>query len=116
VDAVIVSNHGGRQLDAAQPTIEVLPQVIAAVRGQIPVLVDSGFRCGADVVKALALGARAVLLGRAVLYGLAADGTRGAGGVLRMLAEDIARTMTLMGAARVEHLTRDRVIWPADKR
>ena len=115
VDAVIVSNHGGRQLDAAQPTIEVLPQVIAAVRGQVPVLVDSGFRCGADVVKALALGARAVLLGRAALYGLAADGARGAGEVLRMLAEDIARTMTLMGAARVEHLTPDRVIWPADK-
>jgi (S)-mandelate dehydrogenase len=115
VDAVIVSNHGGRQLESAQPTIEVLPQVLAAVGGRVPVLVDSGFRCGSDVVKALALGARAVLLGRAVLYGLAADGARGADEVLQMLAADIARTMTLMGAASVRHLTPDRVIRPAYK-
>jgi (S)-mandelate dehydrogenase len=113
VDAVIVSNHGGRQLDCAQATIEVLPQVLAAVGGRVPVLVDSGFRRGSDVVKALALGARAVLLGRAALYGLAADGERGAGEVLRMLAEDLARTMTLMGAASIGQLTPDRVLGAA---
>ncbi len=110
VDGLIVSNHGGRQLDCAQATIEVLPEVIDAVDGRVPVMIDSGFRRGSDVVKALALGARAVLVGRAMLYGLGADGERGASEVLRLLAEDITRTMTLMGAASIAELTRDRVL------
>jgi (S)-mandelate dehydrogenase len=113
VDGLIVSNHGGRQLDSAQPTIEVLPEIVAAVGGSVPVLVDGGFRRGSDIVKALALGARAVLLGRAPLYGLAADGARGAREVLRLLGEELVRTMTLMGAASVEELTPERVIRPS---
>ena len=72
LDGVVVSNHGGRQLDCAPATMDVLPEIVATVAGRIPVLVDSGFRRGSDIVKALALGARAVLLGRATLYGLAA--------------------------------------------
>lgn len=110
VSAVIVSNHGGRQLDSAQATIEVLPEIVAAVRGKVPVLVDSGFRRGSDVVKALALGAKAVLLGRAALYGLAAGGVRGVEEALRVFSEEIVRTMTLVGARSVAELTPDRVI------
>jgi (S)-mandelate dehydrogenase len=112
VDGIIVSNHGGRQLDCAQATIEALPEIVSAVGGSVPVLVDSGFRRGSDVVKALALGARAVLLGRATLYGLAADGQRGAREVLRLLGEELVRTMTLLGARSIEDLTPDRVIRP----
>jgi (S)-mandelate dehydrogenase len=110
VDGLIVSNHGGRQLDSAQPTIEVLPEIVHAVAGGVPVLVDGGFRRGSDIVKALALGARAVLLGRAPLYGLGADGARGALEVLRLLGEELVRTMTLMGATSVEQLKPERVI------
>jgi len=110
VDAIIVSNHGGRQLDAAQATIDVLPEIIAAVKGRVPVLVDSGFRRGSDVVKALALGAKAVLLGRAALYGLAAAGETGVAGVMRILSEEIVRTMTLVGARSIAEITPDRVV------
>jgi len=113
VDGLIVSNHGGRQLDAAQASIDVLPEIIAAVDGHLPVLVDSGFRRGSDIVKALALGARAVLLGRATLYGLAADGESGVSAVLQLLAEDILRNMALMGTPSIGHLTPERVIPPA---
>jgi (S)-mandelate dehydrogenase len=112
IDGLIVSNHGGRQLDAAQASIEVLPEIIAAVHGRLPVLVDGGFRRGTDIVKALALGARAVLLGRATLYGLAADGEGGASAVLQLLGEDILRTMALMGTPSVRDLTPERVIRP----
>ena len=77
---VVVSNHGGRQLDGAPATIETLPEVVEAVAGRLEVLVDGGVRRGADVVKALALGARAVLVGRPVIWGLAVDGERGARG------------------------------------
>lgn len=110
VDGLIVSNHGGRQLDAAQASIAALPGIVAAVEGRLPVLVDGGFRRGADMVKALALGARAVLLGRSVLYGLAADGERGVTRALRLFAADIARTMTLLGAPTLGDLTPDRVV------
>ena len=112
VDGLIVSNHGGRQLDAAQASIEILPEIIAAVGDRLPVLVDSGFRRGTDIVKALALGAWAVLLGRATLYGLAADGERGVTAVLQLLAEDITRTLALMGTPGVGQLTPARVIRP----
>lgn len=110
VDGIIVSNHGGRQLDAAQATIEVLPEIVAAAGKTTPVLVDGGFRRGSDVIKALALGARAVLLGRPVLYGLAAAGEQGVRDVLRIFADDIDRTLTLLGVPCLEGLTPERVI------
>ena len=104
MDGIIVSNHGGRQLDAAPATIQSLPAVAEAVEGRIPVLVDSGFRRGSDIVKALALGARAVLIGRPVLYGRASDGEAGASAVLDILGTELVRTMTLIGAARIDDI------------
>lgn len=104
VDGLIVSNHGGRQLDAAPSTISVLPMVADAVRGRIPVFVDGGFRRGSDVVKALASGARAAFVGRAPVWGLAADGERGAKAVLQLISEEIERTMVLLGAPCVEEV------------
>jgi (S)-mandelate dehydrogenase len=110
LDGVVVSNHGGRQLDSAPATIDVLPEIVAAVAGRVPVLVDGGFRRGSDIVKALGLGARAVLLGRTTLYGLAAAGEEGVRHVLHMLRTEIERTMILIGAPRVRDLTAERVI------
>jgi 4-hydroxymandelate oxidase len=97
--AVIVSNHGGRQLDGCLPTAVALPDVVAAVAGAVPVLVDGGIRDGGDVVRALALGARAVLIGRPYLWGLAVDGEAGVARVLEALREDTARALALVGAA-----------------
>ena len=95
---VVVSNHGGRQLDGAPRTIDALPEVIDAVEGRLEVLVDGGIRRGTDVVKALALGARAVLAGRAPLWGLAARGEQGAREVLELLREEIELAMVLIGS------------------
>lgn len=111
VDGLIVSNHGGRQLDAAPATISALPPVLDAVGGRIPVFVDSGFRRGSDVVKALALGARAVFFGRSPLFGLACDGEAGVRLALQGLRDEFERTLVLLGApslAAIErgHLTR----------
>jgi (S)-mandelate dehydrogenase len=103
-DGIVVSNHGGRQLDAAPASIGALPAILDAVEGRIPVLVDGGMRRGSDIVKALALGASAALVGRAPVYGLACDGERGALSVLQLLAQETERTMTLLGAARVSEL------------
>lgn len=97
-DGVVVSNHGGRQLDGAPATIDVLPAVATAVGGRLAVLADSGFRRGTDIVKALALGADAVLLGRATLYGLAAGGQAGVARALAILQDEVDRTLALMGA------------------
>jgi len=97
-DAIVVSNHGGRQLDAAPASIAALPAIVEAVNGRMPVLVDGGVRRGSDVVKALALGAHAALVGRAPLYGLASGGEQGALSVLQLLAQETERTMTLLGA------------------
>jgi 4-hydroxymandelate oxidase len=94
---IIVSNHGGRQLDTAEPTIRALPRVADAVADRVPVLVDGGIRRGTDVVKALALGARAVLIGRPVLWGLAAEGEAGVERVLWLLTEELRRAMALTG-------------------
>src|SRR3989454_7065089 len=80
IDAVVVSNHGGRQLDGAVAALDALPRIVRAVKGKISVLVDGGVRRGVDVVKALALGAESVMLGRATLYGACAAGEAGAGG------------------------------------
>ena len=107
---VIVSNHGGRQLDHSPAALDMLPHVVAAVRGArspnrtAPVWVDGGVRRGTDVVKALALGADAVLLGRPVLYGLAAGGRAGAARVLALLRRELELAMALCGVARVEDI------------
>ncbi len=103
-DGIVVSNHGGRQLDAAPASIAALPAIVDAVNGRIPVLMDGGMRRGSDIVKALALGARAVLAGRAPVYGLACDGERGALSVLQLLAQETERTMTLLGTTQVREL------------
>ena len=96
-DAVVVSNHGGRQLDGVAATITVLPEIVAAVDGRIEVLLDSGVRRGSDVVKALCLGARAVLVGRAYAYGLGAAGGAGVSRAIEILKTDIVRTLKLLG-------------------
>jgi isopentenyl diphosphate isomerase/L-lactate dehydrogenase-like FMN-dependent dehydrogenase len=104
--AVIVSNHGGRQLDGAVATAEALPPVVDAVDGAAPVLVDGGIRSGADVVRALAMGATAVLVGRPLLWGLALAGADGAQAVIEELTEELKRAMALCGAAAVGDLDR----------
>ena len=101
VDGVIVSNHGGRQIDSFRAPIEALPGLV----GRGPVLMDGGLRRGADIVKAIAAGAEAVLLGRSVLYGLAADGEAGAALAIRILKDEIDRTLALIGCASVDELT-----------
>ncbi|MGJ7496515.1 alpha-hydroxy acid oxidase [Variovorax sp. RT4R15] len=101
VDGLIVSNHGGRQFDAAPSSITALPAVLDAVGARMPVLVDGGFRRGSDVVKALALGAKAVLLGRPPVYGLASGGEQGVAAVLALLRQEIERSMVLLGAASI---------------
>jgi L-lactate dehydrogenase (cytochrome) len=101
---VIVSNHGGRQLDGVAASLRVLPSVVSAVGTQIEVLMDSGIRRGSDVVKALCLGARAVLIGRAYVYGLAAHGETGIDCALKIIREEIKRTMTLLGAKAIRNL------------
>jgi isopentenyl diphosphate isomerase/L-lactate dehydrogenase-like FMN-dependent dehydrogenase len=103
-DAIIVSNHGGRQLDTVAPTLRALPEVVDAVNGRIEVLVDGGIRRGADVVKAIALGARAVLLGRAYAYGLAAGGERGVDQAIEILNAGIRRTLKLLGCGAISRL------------
>jgi L-lactate dehydrogenase (cytochrome) len=111
---VVVSNHGGRQLDGAAATLRVLPEIVAAVDGKAEVLLDSGVRRGTDVVKALCLGARAVLCGRAYAYGLAAAGEAGVTRALDMLRADLERTLRLLGCSSVNTLDRSYVDAPAD--
>ncbi len=101
VDAVVVSNHGGRQLDGAAPSIAALPAVVDALAGRATVYLDSGISSGTDILRALASGAEGVLVGRPVLYGLAADGARGVGSVLSLLTEEFRDAMTLAGCADV---------------
>ena len=103
-DGVVVSNHGGRALDSSMATIDALPDVVAAVGGRITVLLDSGVRRGSDVVKAVALGADAVLAGRAPLYGLAAAGEAGVARALELLKAETARTMAMLGARNVAEI------------
>ena len=112
VDGFVVSNHGGRQLDGACGALECLPAFADAVAGRATVLFDSGVRSGADIAKALALGADAVQLGRATLYGLAAAGEAGVQHALALLADDLLRTMGNCGAHRPAEL-RGRAGWPA---
>lgn len=103
-DAIVVSNHGGRQLDGAEPTIRLLPDVVAAVKGRVPVLLDGGIRRGSDVAKALCLGADAVLIGRPYLWGLTLAGADGVAHVLGILDGELERVMALLGAQTLEDL------------
>ncbi|XP_049520557.1 2-Hydroxyacid oxidase 2-like [Dermacentor silvarum] len=107
---VIVSNHGGRQLDGTPATIDVLAEIVAAVGDKLEVYLDSGVRTGADVVKALALGARAVFVGRPVLWGLAYNGKQGVERVLQILRNELEHTMRLLGCSDVTDLCEDFVI------
>jgi L-lactate dehydrogenase (cytochrome) len=107
--AVVVSNHGGRQLDGVAATIRVLPEVVEAVGGRTEVLLDGGIRRGSDVVKALCLGARAVLIGRAYAYGLGAAGGAGVTRALDILRADIVRTLTLLGVPSTAALDKSSV-------
>jgi 4-hydroxymandelate oxidase len=111
--AIIVSNHGGRQLDSAVTSAEALPEVVEAVAGRAEVYVDGGIRRGTDVVKALALGARAVLVGRPVVWGLASGGAAGVRAVLDGYREELERSLALCGAASLADLTPDLVARPA---
>jgi len=113
-DAVLVSNHGGRNLDSAPATIEVLPRITEAVGERAAVLVDSGFRRGSDIVKALALGARGVLLGRGPLYGMAAAGEAGAARALAIYREEIDRIIGLLGLRSIADVGPD-CIWRDDR-
>jgi isopentenyl diphosphate isomerase/L-lactate dehydrogenase-like FMN-dependent dehydrogenase len=105
-DALVVSNHGGRILDFNRAALEALPEVIGAVGGKIPVLLDSGIRSGGDIVKALALGARAVLVGRPVAWGVGAFGARGVERVFAILAEEMQRALTMTGVQRIRDATK----------
>jgi L-lactate dehydrogenase (cytochrome) len=112
--AVVVSNHGGRQLDSVSATLRALPEVVAAVKGQIPVLMDGGVRRGSDIAKAVCLGARAVLIGRAYAYGLAAAGHTGVRRALQILRTDFERTLRLLGCCSSTALDRSYVETPRD--
>ncbi|HEV8519124.1 MAG TPA: alpha-hydroxy acid oxidase [Burkholderiales bacterium] len=111
-DAIVLSNHGGRVLDSTTAPILVLPQVVEAVGKRITVIVDSGFRRGSDVVKALALGADAVMLGRAPLHGTAAAGERGALRALQIFRDEIDRVLALIGCPSIAELNPDYVVMP----
>src|SRR5260370_34240352 len=107
-DGVILSNHGGRQLDAAISPLEVLAEIRARISA--PILIDSGYRRGTDIVKALALGANAVMLGRAPLYGLAAAGETGVDHVLSLLKDEVDRTLAQIGCTSASQLSPDYVL------
>lgn len=113
IDGIVVSNHGGRQLDTTVPSIEALPEVVEAVSGRCEVYLDGGIRRGTDVLKALALGARAVLVGRPILWGLAANGTIGVRHVLEMLREELELAMILSGRPTLTSIDRSLVGLPS---
>ncbi|HRI63078.1 MAG TPA: alpha-hydroxy acid oxidase [Polyangium sp.] len=106
---IVVSNHGARQLDGAPATLEVLPRIVDAVAGRVPVLVDGGIRWGTDVLKALALGARAVMIGRPVLWGLAVGGAAGVRTVLDIFREELSTAMALAGCSSLQTIDRSLV-------
>jgi isopentenyl diphosphate isomerase/L-lactate dehydrogenase-like FMN-dependent dehydrogenase len=112
--AVVVSNHGGRQLDEVYPSIRALPEVVAAVGTQTEVLMDGGIRRGSDIVKALCLGAHAVLVGRAYAYGLAAAGHPGVARAIQILREDVERTLRLLGCPSVAELNESYIEYPRE--
>ena len=112
--AVVVSNHGGRQLDCVSPTLRALPEVVAAVGDKTEVLMDGGIRRGSDIVKAICLGARAVLIGRGYAYGLAAAGEAGVTRAIQILIADLERTLRLLGCASIRELDRSYVEVPPE--
>ncbi|MEV7870671.1 alpha-hydroxy acid oxidase [Streptomyces sp. NPDC088124] len=112
VDGIIVSNHGGRQLDSAVDAVDVLPDIVDTVGGRCPVVLDGAVRSGTDIVKALCLGASAVFVGRPVLWGLTHSGGDGAASVLRLLTGELDETMALMGASGIRELNRSGVVRP----
>lgn len=105
-DALVVSNHGGRILDFNRAALEALPEVVDAANGKVPVLLDSGIRSGGDIVKALALGARAVLVGRPIAWGVGAFGAAGVERVYDILAEEMQRVLVMTGVARIRDVTK----------
>ena len=112
--AIVVSNHGARQLDGVAPTIRVLPEVVQAVKGQVEILLDGGIRRGSDVVKALCMGASAVLIGRAYAYGLGAAGHPGVARAIDILRTDVVRTMKLLGCGAIKDLDGSYVDVPSE--
>ena len=114
IEAIALSNHGGRQLDGSPPPLELLAPIADAVGDRIEILCDGGVRRGSDIVKAVALGARACMAGRAYLYGLAAGGERGVDHVLTHLREGVGQTLALVGTQRIEDTTPDLVRWRND--
>jgi L-lactate dehydrogenase (cytochrome) len=112
-NALVVSNHGGRQLDGVAPTLRILPEVVASAGDRIEVLLDGGIRRGSDIVKALCLGARAVMVGRAYAYGLGAAGGAGVARAIEILRSDLVRTLKLLGCASIAELDRSYVDAPA---
>jgi L-lactate dehydrogenase (cytochrome) len=112
VAAISVSNHGGRQLDGLPASLRALPEVVDAVKGRIEVLMDGGIRRGTDIVKAICMGARAVLCGRAYAYGLAAAGEAGVDRAIEILRTDLERTLRLLGCPSVANLDRSYVNVP----
>jgi L-lactate dehydrogenase (cytochrome) len=111
---VVVSNHGGRQLDGVSATLRALPEIVAAVNDQVEVLVDGGVRRGGDIIKALCMGAKAVLVGRAYAYGMAAAGTPGVNRAISILRADLERTMKLLGCASISELDPSLIGLPRD--
>jgi L-lactate dehydrogenase (cytochrome) len=111
IDAIALSNHGGRQLDDAPTPLELIEPVIQSVNGEIEVYCDGGIRRGSDIVKAMALGATACMAGRPTFYGLGAAGQRGVGWVLDFLQDGMARTMALLGVRDVHDLGREHIDW-----
>jgi 4-hydroxymandelate oxidase len=110
---IIVSNHGARNLDTVPATIEALPRVMDAVEGRVPVLLDGGIRRGTDIIKALACGARAVLIGRSYLWGLGVAGAEGVEQVVRILRMELEASMMLCGTPSISRITRG-ALWPTD--
>ncbi|MED6124294.1 Lactoylglutathione lyase, variant 3 [Stylosanthes scabra] len=115
VAGIIVSNHGARQLDYVPASIMVLEEIVQAVEGRIPVFVDGGIRRGTDIYKALALGACAVFIGRAVVFSLAAEGENGVKKVLKMLRDELQLTMALCGSPSLKHITRRHIFTHSDR-
>jgi L-lactate dehydrogenase (cytochrome) len=113
IEAIAISNHGGRQLDSAPAALDLLPEIAEAVGHRTEIICDGGVRRGSDIVKAVALGAKACMAGRAYLYGLGAAGEAGVDHVLNMLANDVKRTMALIGCTTIKELNRDFVTFRA---